>query len=577
MEKKLFTCLMLITTCICINRVSAQNLIENKLDEYINSLSDKFNGTILLSVGDNILINKGYGTANFEYNIPNEGDTKYKIGSVSKHFTVILTLKLAELGLIDLNETIEKYLPEYPKPASEKITIHHLLMHQSGIGHHYKIIPEYFEKEDRLFHTRKEYLKLFWDKPLIHEPGKNRTYSSPGYYLLAVILERVSNKSYNELLNEYIFSPIKMNNSFSGNNMSIVKGKATGYKKGINGLVNCKDEEESNRIGAGNIISSSTDLYKFQKIFNYESDVVLSKKYKELLLKPQTPTFKGYDGNNLFLGYSSDVSQLTYQNDTLHILWKLAEGSSYGYRARITRFLEKDACYIVLSNVQVDNAMNQQLYSFLEDMLLEEMNINIKQVKSKGAWDKTLDKCNNPEKYEGFYSLSDKSFIQVFVDDKQLYCRILQNSYGFDKVSLDELLLEKNDVFRVKGLEDKRFSFAPDSLGNNFNIIIDNKGSIDTAIKVNISHNKNLNDFTGTYSSLELQKFYNFKISDGYINSKEFIDAKDALFIPLNEKILGCEYGFLIFNRDSDNNINGFKLINESIDAFTGSEFTKEW
>jgi len=100
---------------------------------------------------------------------------------------------MAEKGLINLDATIDSYLPYFPKKNASIITVRHLLEHKSGI-------PRYFDVHDKYFHTPSEFMKHFWDIELLHKPGERMTYSSPGYYVLGVILEAVSGKSYPELI-----------------------------------------------------------------------------------------------------------------------------------------------------------------------------------------------------------------------------------------------------------------------------------------------------------------------------------------------------------------------------------------
>ncbi len=137
---------------------------------------------------------------------------------------------MAEEGLLDLDATIDTYLPYFPKKNASRITVRHLLEHKSGIPHHFIGIPRYFEVHDKYFHTPIEHMKHFWDIELLHEPGEGLTYSSPGYYVLGIILETVSEKSYAELLEENIFCPLGMENSHVHNNRSIHKNMATGYQ-----------------------------------------------------------------------------------------------------------------------------------------------------------------------------------------------------------------------------------------------------------------------------------------------------------------------------------------------------------
>lgn len=100
-------------------------------------------------------------------------------------------------------------------------------------------------------------MKHFWDIELLYKPGERPTYTSPGYYVLGVILETVSEKSYAELLEENIFDPLAMKNTHVHNNRTIHENMATGYQKGLEGYALVGIEEESTRLAAGNILSTA--------------------------------------------------------------------------------------------------------------------------------------------------------------------------------------------------------------------------------------------------------------------------------------------------------------------------------
>ena len=107
--------------------------IRVNIDNYFNGLSpnEKFSGSILVSINGEKVVSKGYGMANYEFEIPNISKTKFRIGSVTKQFTSVAILQLCEKGLINLNNTLDTFIPDYPK--GNKVTIHHLLSHTSGI------------------------------------------------------------------------------------------------------------------------------------------------------------------------------------------------------------------------------------------------------------------------------------------------------------------------------------------------------------------------------------------------------------------------------------------------------------
>ena len=237
--------------------------LEALLDHYLRSFPpyQEFSGVVLVAEGTNILFHKGYGMASREFGIPNGIKTRFQIGSITKAFTSILALKLVEEGRLDLDKNIRDYLPYYPETSGRKITVRHLLSNTSGIPHNYQVIPDYWAKDDHYFHTPKELIGLFWDAPLLHEPGTQLTYSSPGYYIMGVILQQVAMKSYAELLKEYILDPLGMKDTFVENNRTTDANLATGYIRGISGLVKAYIEDKSTALAAGDIVSTAYDIY----------------------------------------------------------------------------------------------------------------------------------------------------------------------------------------------------------------------------------------------------------------------------------------------------------------------------
>ena len=107
----------------------------DKLDKLITAYAEygKFNGSVLVAEKGNVIYKKGFGLANMEWNIPNQPDTKHRLGSITKQFTAMLIMQLVEQGKLKLDVPISTYLPDYPKKTGDVITIHHLLTHSSGI------------------------------------------------------------------------------------------------------------------------------------------------------------------------------------------------------------------------------------------------------------------------------------------------------------------------------------------------------------------------------------------------------------------------------------------------------------
>ena len=151
--------------------------------------------SIGLAQGDTILCAKGFGLANVELNVPATADTVYRIGSITKEFTAAAILLLVDDGKINLDDPLTRFLPEYP-PQEREITIRHLLQHTSGVKD-FTRLPAY-RKELRIDASQDQVLHRFQHLPLDFEPGEQHRYSNSGYFLLGVVIEKASGKSFSE-------------------------------------------------------------------------------------------------------------------------------------------------------------------------------------------------------------------------------------------------------------------------------------------------------------------------------------------------------------------------------------------
>jgi CubicO group peptidase (beta-lactamase class C family) len=545
-------------------------VLEEKVDRYTQSLPDPFSGTVLMAVGDEILLNKGYSLANRSYNIPNDSKTKYSVGSITKSFTAVLVLQMVEKGLIDLNATIDTYLPYYPQETASKITIHHLLSHTSGVPHHFVGIQDYFLIRDQVFHTPREYLELFWDADLVHEPGQRVTYSSPGYYLLGVILETVTNQSYAELLEENIFEPLRMGNTSVDNNLTIQENMAIGYMKGLNGYVHAPLENESNRLAGGNLVSTAEDLYLFQKVWSFEGDNILSEEYKGLLLSSHPPNHDGYGVSRQIISYNNGQDKL-----------KIAShgGSSYGFRASLVRIIEKDACVIVLSNVQSDWAMTLETTDHIRDLLLEELGIALsEQASESGRPTPVAIALAVLAAYEGLYEFDDGGIAAIFHQDNklvELHGSSQQIGPFGTGVSRRELIPRDENLFDIDGERELQYRFIKES--DEYTIEVLRNGVLrTTAESLKCSPDVNLAEYQGEYYSVELQRTYRFFAEDGCLSTSTFLGAENPVFVPLEEDLFGFERGFLFFHRYAGGEIRDFRLETDYVDHNLGSIFIKK-
>src|ERR1700686_4625606 len=187
---------------------AANQAITPKINEYMDALvkAGKFNGSVLIARDGKILISKGYGMANFELDVPNTPQTKFRLGSITKPFTAMAIMLLQERGKLSVQDSVCKYLPDCPS-AWRQITLHHLLSHTSGLAKHDKA-GDYL-KTAMMPMTVTQLIDTFRNKPADFKPGEKFDYNNNGYILLGYVIEKVSGQSYEAFLKENIFPPLR--------------------------------------------------------------------------------------------------------------------------------------------------------------------------------------------------------------------------------------------------------------------------------------------------------------------------------------------------------------------------------
>jgi len=222
----------------------------------------KFMGSVLVARGDQIILSKGYGSANLEWNIPNDSSTKFRLGSLTKQFTAASILLLEERGKLKVEDPVKTYLPDAPA-AWDKITIFNLLTHTSGIPS-FTGFPDYRSKE-AFPTTPEELVARFRDKPLEFAPGTKWNYSNSGYALLGYLIERVSGEKYARFIQENLFQPLGMKDSGYDSNTAVILHRATGYAgtgktPRIAGYI-----DMSIPFSAGALYSTTEDLLRWER------------------------------------------------------------------------------------------------------------------------------------------------------------------------------------------------------------------------------------------------------------------------------------------------------------------------
>ncbi len=315
---------------------------EFKINDLMSAYAEngQFNGTVLVKKGEHIIYENAFGLANREWNILNTIDTKFLAGSIGKSFTAFMTLILVNDGVIDLNATINKYIPGYSGPGKNKATIHQMLTHTSGIPDH-GAIPNLSKKLVRWSYNNDQYLTLIKDLDLKFEPGTGFAYSGIAYNLLAIICEKVTKKDFADLLNDRIFIPLGMKNTKHDKNLDIDVKRAYGYEYHLlEGYMNPSYIDMSLIKGSGGILTTVEDLAKFNNEC-FISQKLLSKDLYKLIFTRHIKDWQYY-------GYGWWITDRIVGTDTLTLISH--GGSTDGYKAYSTRIVEDSIDILLFQN-----------------------------------------------------------------------------------------------------------------------------------------------------------------------------------------------------------------------------------
>lgn len=311
----------------------------SQIKNYLNNLKDsEFSGAILIAENDQIINKRAYGLSSIEYNVKNKIDTKFNIASITKMFTAVAALQLYEQGKIDLDEPIEKYLPNYPNEiVRNSVTVHQLLTHTSGLNNFYVSDSDKLKNSD--YEQISDFIPLFAKDTLLSKPGTKYDYSGTGFVVLGLIIEKVSGENYYDYIRNNILKPVGMSSTSEIQVDSIIKNKASGYTSGFGQNKSLKKNEYylTKASPAGFYYSTIDDLFKFSKALrNYK---LLNEKTTGLMLEPKV---KGY---NTHLGYGIDIDNRYNQTIIGH------SGGWYGIHCELMDFMDNNYTVVILSNV----------------------------------------------------------------------------------------------------------------------------------------------------------------------------------------------------------------------------------
>ena len=265
--------LLLITTSTYAN---SSAILTNSINHEFYHTCNKqhFSGAVLIAINGQIIFQRACGLANRNFNIPNDINTKFNLGSVSKLFTSIAIAQLIQQRRISLTTSLDSVLPSWlPKKEAKKITIGQLLIHTTGLGNFMDDKRWQLGADAGLYVNISDYKQLLKDNKLLFHPGESQLYSNNGYLLLGGIIERLTRISYPDYLSKEIFSKAGMKETGIYRLDDPVKNRAEGYilicKKNKCYWKNNNYEAPFVASPAGGAYSTLTDLFKFSEALHH--------------------------------------------------------------------------------------------------------------------------------------------------------------------------------------------------------------------------------------------------------------------------------------------------------------------
>ena len=278
---------------------------------------------------------KGYGLTDLENRVPAHPRTVYRLASISKAITAIAVMQLVEKGKIDLDAPVQKYILSFPQ-KKYPITTRQLLGHLSGV-HHY-LGPEENNMHD--FKNIEDGFSLFMNDSLQHEPETKFTYSSYGYNILGVIVEKTSGMNFTEYLQQNIFLPAGMKETFADNPFQIIPNRTRFYDSIDGHLLNATYINTGYRIPAGGLLSTTGDMERF--MFEVERGSLVKKSTLDEMFTPM----KTKDGKSTGYGYGWIIGLSEKHPD---VIWH--GGVQPGCTTSMAMIPAKNISVVVLTNL----------------------------------------------------------------------------------------------------------------------------------------------------------------------------------------------------------------------------------
>jgi CubicO group peptidase (beta-lactamase class C family) len=438
-------------------KISYASEMETYLQAYLET--GFFMGSVLVARAGEVLLNHSYGSANLEHGVLNTPQTKFRIGSVTKPFTAMAILKLQEQGLLDVQDSISAYIPEYPN--GNQITVHQLLNHTAGIPSFIGSLDAEYKKPLKV--TIDELISWFSDKPLYFTPGDRYQYTNSGYILLAKIIEAASERSYADYLRHHILEPADMMDSGYDRDEFVLPHRASGYIITETGYQNAPFWDMSQPSGAGAMYSTNEDLYKLDRILY--TDKLLNENSKQVMFSPAVRM--GLKEPKEYYGYGWCIDTHFERDRQMHY------GAIDGFRAIVSRYPAEQMVVIALSNVG-----EVSIERIANDLAAIVFGNSYKLPKSQQSTDvdPSIYEAHVGD-YEGAYQFAPNVILTITTEDNRIFMQ-------FTKQDRMEIFPASSTEFFLKVL-DTELTFVVNKTGKASGVIIHESGQDLVASRIN--------------------------------------------------------------------------------------------
>jgi len=314
----------------------AQMNVQKKIDSLLSEYDGNNPGAAVMVIQNGeIVLDKSFGLADIENNKTVSSSTNFRLASVTKQFTSHAILKLINEGKIGFSTTLKEVWTDFPE-YGKNINIKHILTHTSGMIDYESLIPDTATMQVK----DSDVLKMLMSVDSVYfNPGEVFRYSNSGYAVLAMIVEKISGKSFGEYLKEIIFSPLNMNYTLAlEDGINQVENRAYGNVRSDKGWIKKDQSLTSAVLGDGGVYSSINDLYKWDQSF-YTNKIIPLELKEDAFTRQQLN-----DGKVIDYGYGWRLTKL-YENEVVY-----HTGSTIGGRTIIYRIPSKKLTVIFLSN-----------------------------------------------------------------------------------------------------------------------------------------------------------------------------------------------------------------------------------